>query len=61
MTKKDYEKVAGVFHQMTGGLETPRDFALWSQAVVKMSMAFEQENPRFNARKFEQFCSTGSY
>jgi hypothetical protein len=58
MTKKDYELIAGVLCEVgqSKGLRTAGEQAVWAHVIVKMAMALEAQNPRFDARKFENAC-----
>lgn len=57
MTRKDYQTVAKAISKVkpfdTSGV------AIKNTIVNELSAAFESENPRFNAEKFEQVCHLG--
>jgi hypothetical protein len=54
MTRKDYEKIAKVFHTMNNYQAT--DKVTLECAVVEMIETLKEDNPRFNEGIFWKAC-----
>ena len=58
MTKKDYELFANEIHKWTETQETAREITL---LVNVCKAVFKQDNPLFQADKFETACYEGKH
>lgn len=59
MTKKDYELIAKALKRRKpeSGLSSER--WQWEHDVVSLTLALEEDNPRFDRTRFQEACGIG--
>jgi hypothetical protein len=65
MTKKDYQKIAGVIYRSSEtafdaeGVPLGYRIIKWSALTAVLCLIFKADNPRFDEEKFMVACNTG--